>query len=208
MSKTTLLSLLLLSFCTGLMAQDKKPSIQKAANTICACMDSLKLDSSDLEATESKLTECFMTGGMADIMALAEERGLDIGDTEAMEGLGKEIGMELMKQNCKSFVNFSIMKAKNQRGGTVTEAAAAQTTSGTLVRVDAKDFRYLVVRDKSNREHSFLWYGYFEGSEQLVGDKFKKFIGKPISIRWVEREVYLTRANDYFKIKEISGVKW
>jgi hypothetical protein len=75
------------------------------------------------------------------------------------------------------------------------------------LKVDKKDFVYLTVKDASNREHNFIWLEYFDGSENYFGDNLNSLIGKEIAISWIEKEVYLPKANNYFKLKEISKIK-
>jgi hypothetical protein len=182
-------------------AQDSE-LMQKTADTICKCMSKANLkDNATQQDLQDAFMTCFATAGMTYVLQLAEERKVEITDQKAMEGLGMEIGKELLKQNCQAFIKYSVITAKRDNEG----EAAVQQTEGILSRVDNKDFRYLVVKDKSGREQSYIWLDYFDGSDDLTGDKIKNFIGKKVTISWKEREVYLPSAGNYFKIKQIAG---
>jgi hypothetical protein len=93
------LTLFLLTFFSYLLlhAQDKT-LLQKTADTICQCMNKVKIkDNADANEFQSVFLDCFANTGMTNIVKLAEERGLDITDEKAMEGLGVEVGKELLK---------------------------------------------------------------------------------------------------------------
>ena len=85
-------------------------------------------------------------------------------------------------------------------------AGGSSVTAGRLIRVDNKEFRYLVVADASNRENTYIWLRYFKGSEKFIEDS-AAYIGKPLKIRWQETEVFLPSAKGYFKVKEITGIE-
>jgi hypothetical protein len=198
--RTIIFLALLFFFSTG-SAQEKN-LMQKTADTICQCMDNVKIkDSTNTQEVQDAFMACFTTAGMRYVLQLADERKLDLTDQKAMENLGMEIGKELLKQNCKTFIKYSVLTTKEN-----DESDAVQKTEGTLSRVDNKEFRYLVVKDKSGREQSYIWLDYFEGSDDFVGDKIKNFVGKKITLSWKEREVYLPSAGNYFKIKQITGI--
>lgn len=198
----TLICLSFLTLCVTGFAQEKD-LLKKTADTICQCMNNVKIkDSTNPQEMQDAFMTCFATAGMTYTLQLAEERKIDITDEKAMEGLGTEIGKELLIQNCSVFIKYSVAAARNDDDDSET----IQKTEGVLARVDNKDFRYLFVKDKSGREQSYIWLDYFEGSDNLIGDKVKNFIGKKIVIRWKEREVYLPSAGNYFKIKQIAGI--
>jgi hypothetical protein len=142
---------------------------------------------------------------MEHIVQIAEERGLDVTNQSAMRDLGVEIGKELLRQKCSSYIEFAKISAKEKNDG--DDAVKESVTTGKLLKVDKKDFVYITLKDASNREHDFIWLEYFDGSENFFGEKINSMIGKEISISWIEKEVYLPKANNYFKIKEISKIK-
>ena len=200
----TIVFLPLVFFFSAGFAQERN-LMQKTADTICQCMDHVKIkDSTNTQEIQDAFMTCFTSAGMTYMLQLAEERKLDITDDKAMQGLGVEIGKELLKQNCKSFIKYSVIAAKKDDD----ETGSVQKTEGTLSRVDNKEFRYLVVKDKSGREQSYIWLDYFDGSDELVGDKIKNFIGKKLTIAWKEKEVYLPSAGNYFKIKQIASLSF
>jgi hypothetical protein len=184
-----------------------KSTLNKTVDTICNCLNKQTFTSTDKKQLEQAITTCFTSAGMEGLIVLAEERGLDITDEKAMEGLGIEIGKELIKQKCDAFIKLSMMGIEEEIEREEEHTKSLQSTSGTLLRVDAKDFRYVVLKDKNNREQSFLWYGYFNGSDDFTGEKIKKLVGKNVTITWVEKEVYKPAVNQYIKIKEIAGIK-
>jgi hypothetical protein len=187
-------------------AQEGKSTMENAADDICNCLSKIKVDSSNLKQYKDAAMTCFTTGTMEHIVQLAEERHLDITDQKAMRGLGVEIGKELLKQKCASYITFAKISAQEDEN-VLDEAAVKEfSTSGKLLKVDKKDFIYITIKDQSNREHNFIWLEYFEGSENFFGDKLNTLVGKDVTISWIEKEVFLPKANNYFKLKEINGI--
>jgi hypothetical protein len=179
-------------------------NMKKITDSICDCLT--KKDLSSIKTTEDANTafmNCFMNNASL-LMELAQERNVDFSDQVAMRNLGLEIGKELMKQNCSSFIDLSMKMAGSEKTEGTTSATGV--TGGKLIRIDNKDFRYFIVTDASNREKSFIWLHYFSGSEKFM-DNTAKYIGKSIKINWQEIEVFLPSAKGYFKIKEITGIE-
>lgn len=193
-----------LFFITASVDAQERTLLEKAADTICKCMSKTKITDSSETGITLVFRDCLVSAGLSDLMKLADERGIDFSNEKDAERLGMEIGKELMKQNCQPFIKLSMATA--QKKFNKDETSDVQKTEGILVRVDNKEFRYLVMKDKNGREQSYIWLDYFEGSDELVGDKAKNYIGKKLSISWKEKEVYLPSAGNYFKIKQIVGI--
>ena len=190
---------------TTAFAQDKNDAMKTAADTICHCLDRIKTAELAPEKVKELAMECFTTSAMDHYVKLAEERGIDIMDQEAMRKLGIEVGKELLKMKCGSYLKVSaIMAGKDDDS---QEGSKTEMLQAKLARVDNKDFTYLILKDNNNKEHSFLWFEYFAGSEKFTGGKLNNFIGKRLKVSWMEKEVYLPKANGYFKIKQITGLE-
>jgi hypothetical protein len=187
-------------------AQGNKSTMKTAAEDICSCLSKVKVDSSNLKQYKEAAMNCFTTGAMEHIVQLAEERHLDVTDQKAMRGLGVEIGKELLKQKCPSYITFAKISAQEDENAVDEDAAKEFSTSGKLLKVDKKDFIYITIKDQSNREYNFIWLEYFKGSESFFGDKLNTLVGKDLTISWTEKEVFLPKANNYFKLKEINGI--
>lgn len=205
MKKIFLLQFLFLGALT-VGAQGGKSTMENAAEDICNCLSKVKVDSSNLKQYKDAAMNCFTTGAMEHIVQLAEERHLDMTDKKAMRELGVEIGKELLKQKCPSYITFAKISAQEDQNTVDEPAIMEYSTSGKLLKVDKKDFVYLTIKDQSNREHNFIWLEYFEGSENFFGDKLNTLVGKNLTISWIEKEVFLPKANNYFKLKEINGI--
>lgn len=192
---------------TGLFvsAQQKDTLMQQTTTDICNCLNKIKVDSSNMKEYKDAFMTCFTTGAMDHIVALAEARHLDITDQKAMESLGVEIGKELITYKCPGYLTYARLTAEEKLDA--KKASSESSTRGKLVRIDRKDFVYLVLRDASNREQSFIWLEYFEGSEKYFGSGLEKMIGKTLTISWKEKEFYLPKADNYFKVKEIMGLE-
>ena len=136
------------------------------------------------------------------LLDVAKEQNIEVTDDDGMHQLGTDIGKNLMKQKCGSFMQLAIKMAKDDE----VAAPIALSLSGTFKRIDAKDFNYIVITDKNGSEKSFLWLREFPGSDKFMEGAALKLAGKKLNIKYQDIEVYLPKAKGYYKVKEITGV--
>ena len=177
------------------------PAEQKISDSICNCvtrMDMSKITTKE-EATAA-YTDCVMKH--ADLLtALAVERNVELTDRKGMEAVGVDIAMNLINQNCKGFKELALLLGG--QGGSDEETAV--TTTGTLKRIETRGFNYFVIADRSGKESSYIWLRQFQGSATFM-DGAAKYIGKKLSIKYKEMEVFLPQAKGYYKVKEITAI--
>ena len=142
-----------------------------------------------------------MNENMGQLMKVAEKRGVDITNQAAMEKIGQELAVEMMKQNCNAFIQMSIKMTKGDE--TRGEVSEVSSTSGTLTSIETKDFCKFILTDATGKRNTFYWMHHFKNSEKFI-EQPSKFIGKKMKVSWQETEVYIPAAKGYFKIKEIK----
>jgi hypothetical protein len=174
------------------------PTEQKMADSLCSCV--VKLDMSKIKTKQDALnayTNC--VGQHADILiALADERKVDIGDHDAMLKVGVDLAMNLMKQNCKGFSQLAVIMGQKESN----DGESLKTVYGNFKRIETKGFNYLIISDDEHKETSLLWLRQFPGSEKFINGG-TNFTGKKISRKYREMEIYLPQAKGYYKVKEI-----
>ncbi|NCD70860.1 hypothetical protein [Mucilaginibacter agri] len=173
---------------------------RQLTDSICNCM--VRTDLSKVKNKQEAMgvfTECF-SKYQSLLVATAEERKVDFEDDAAMHAIGADIGKNLMKMNCSSFMKLSVIMASDK-----AEEVPVRTTQGKLIRIDNKGFNYLVVVDENKKEYSFLWLHQFQGSEKFVNGVGVN-LGKKVSITWQDTEVYLPAAKGYYNVKEITAL--
>jgi hypothetical protein len=138
-------------------------------------------------------------------MQVAEKRGVSVSDKAAMEKIGQEMALELMKQNCNAFVQMSIKMSRAEAMET-EEVVEISSTSGTLSSVETKDFCKFILTDAGGKKTSFYWLRYFKNSEKFT-DLPTRYVGKKLKVSWQETEVYVPSAKGYYKIKEITEIE-
>ncbi|QKJ28977.1 hypothetical protein HQ865_04150 [Mucilaginibacter mali] len=205
MKKYLLLLILPLIQLTARAQTTIGPVEKKITDNICNCL--AKQDFSTITSKE-KATEVFtncLMENMDLLPALAEERKIDMTDQEAMRNVGIDIGKNLLKQKCESFLKLSMLMVKKENNGEPPTISASSTT-GTFKRIDNKGFNYIVITDNSGNEKSFLWLKQFPGSEAFMATPVKA-TGKKLKITWQDMEVYLPQAKGYYNVKEITGIE-
>lgn len=180
------------------------PAEKKITDSICNCITKVDLSKvhGKKEATQV-FTDCF-AGQSALLMDVAAEKGVSVTDDAAMNKLGNEIGQNLLRQNCSAILKLGVLMSGPDDDGAATDESS---TAGTFKRIDNKGFNYIVITDSKGQEKSFLWLRQFADSEKLMNGTVG-LVGKKITIKWHELEVYLPQAKGYFKVKEISGVSF
>ena len=206
--KFVLLAVFAVSIQSAAFAQGKKSNMQASVDKICECMGKIKKDDKDLKKFQEQTIECFSSAAMSELLALAEERKLDLTDQAAMRNLGVEIGKELLKQQCPAYMTLVQMSANGElkKREAVADVASGETV-GKVVRVDQKEFVTIVIKDNSGREHSFYWLEHFDGSEKLMATSGKSLVGKEITISWIEKDFFLPKAGNYYKLKQITDLE-
>ncbi|QJD96973.1 hypothetical protein HH214_14400 [Mucilaginibacter robiniae] len=201
---STLLLLLSVITCTA-QAQTQAtpgPAERRMVDSLCSAIS--RLDMSKIKTSE-EANEAFMNcfSNYYDIlMQIADEKSASLEDDAAMQAIGLEIGKELMRHNCSSFIKLSVLMSKSK---SEEKTLATSTTQGTLKRIENKGFNYFIVADAQGNEKSFLWLQQFAGSEKFMGLPVT-YAGKKIAIQWHELEVYLPQAKGYYTVKEVVSI--
>ncbi|UEG52618.1 hypothetical protein LLH06_16835 [Mucilaginibacter daejeonensis] len=168
------------------------------------CLEMNKVDVASLktkEQAENAFNEAFSKYS-ALLMNVAEERKIDVSDDGAMQALGTDIGKNLLKSNCASFLKIATKMAQKEKD----PGAEIGTTQGTIKRIENKGFNYVVITDVAGKERSFLWLRQFDGSENFQSAT-STYAGKKVKVKWQEMEVYVPAAKGYYKVKEITGIE-
>lgn len=147
------------------------------------CMEMNKVDVASLktkEQAENAFNEA-LSKYSALLMNVAEERKIDVSDDGAMQALGTDIGKNLLKSNCASFLKIATKMAQKEKDPGVETGS----TQGTIKRIENKGFNYFVITDAAGKERSFLWLRQFDGSEKFQG-AVNAYAGKKVKIKWQE----------------------
>ena len=175
------------------------PAERKMVDSLCSCVTKLDLSKiTNKQQAEAAYTECVERH--IDILTeLADERHVDIADSKAMEKVGVDLAMSLMKQNCKAFTQLAtLMGGENDKEKSATE-------SGNIVRIENRGFNYFIISGPDHKEKSFIWLSQFPGSEKFMNG-VTPYVGKKVNIAYREIEVYLPQAKGYYKVKEILSI--
>lgn len=195
---------------THLIAQTDSTQMQKAAAAVCKCMSRNDVTASkDIDEIEVKFTQCMFdsAGGMlTEIMTKAMESGANI--ESLAETFGKELGMEMVKQNCSTFLKMSMkMSGGSEKTG---EKVAEKNTKnqvltelyGTVVSVVEGEFLSLTLETENGRKQTLYYFEYVPKSDDWLKD-LKLLTGKKVSIKYKEAELYRPKLKTFIPIKQI-----
>lgn len=118
----------ILFFC--LMATAQTDLKKKIVDSTCACLSEVPdINKKSQEELQILIGQCMMKKSLTDFMALAQERNVEMTDVEGMQKLGAEIGMELVKSDCKAMAD--ILKSIQSQQGKPGAEEAAQVVNDT-----------------------------------------------------------------------------
>jgi hypothetical protein len=207
--KKIIFSLLALVFFTAAHAQTDT-SLDKTADAVCSCLGKANItDKSSQDEIEKAFMNCVLSSA-PDLVAKIVASGKDY-ETAGQE-IGTQLVMAMMKNNCTAFTKIAGALAANGSNGfemtlpgeTETETANVQSTDGTVVKVEERDFTYLTVKTTAGRELTFMYYQYVPGSDDWIKDAVTKLKNKKVSLSYVETEVYQPKFKQFMNVKEIK----
>ena len=196
-------------FLTANAQSDKDTSMHATAVAVCDCLGKAHIsDSASATEVQQAFLNCLTSspGFLAKVMAG--------GDMEAGEQIATELGMELMKMNCPSFMKIATAMAMN--GGDAdgfnlsvpvpaqVETEKAESIDGTVINVEEKDFTYITIKTTTGRELNFIYYKYVPGSDDWIKEPATKLKNKNVSLSYVETEVYQPKFKQFMNVKQIK----
>jgi hypothetical protein len=198
--------------CFAVKAQnDKDTSVKKVAVSICNCLEKNHMENAkDQAEMQSIFLQCMLdsaASAMSEIAANANNGDIQ----QASEEFAQKIAMELVKMNCKPFMQMSVKLAQ---GSGITlgnnenkDEESVKSTDGVVTKVDEKDFLYITVKTTAGREMTFIYLDYVDNSDDWVKDAATKLKDKKVTVQYVEKEVYNPKLKDFSNIKELKELR-
>jgi 23S rRNA pseudoU1915 N3-methylase RlmH len=178
------------------------PAERRMTDSLCSCV--VKIDLSKItNKTDAMAAYTSCVEEHLDILKdLADERKVNMSEKEAMEKIGVDLAINLLGQECKGFKQLALIMGGSNKNA---DEEAVGTSTGKFKRIDNKGFNYIVITGSGGNEKSFLWLRQFPGSENFMNGSLK-YIGKNVTIKYQEIEVYLPQARGYYRVKEITSL--
>lgn len=180
---------------------------KKIVDSTCACLTEIPdIDKKTPEELQMVMGQCMMQKSLTDIMALAQERNLEMTDMEGMQKLMAEISVELTKADCKAL--NSLMMKMAQRGGNAENGPDAKESAvlkGTVQNVEVKDFVYITVLTDA-KATQLVWSDFVTGGNAYAKN-LATLKSKNLQFYYVTKEVYSVKAKAYIAVKMITGIK-
>jgi hypothetical protein len=156
------------------------------------------------EVAYKAMERCLQEGIMKHYSELSSEYKLDLTDRNKMYTMATELTNKLLI-TCPKFIDYiAALNKKLKKESTGDNATGS--TEGKFVKLNNREFTYLIIREEGEKETQFLWLKHFNGSERFMIEP-DKLRNKSLRVKWQEYEVYLPKANGYYKIKEIVAVE-
>lgn len=177
---------------------------KKIVDSTCACLNEMPgLSEKSQEEIQMAVGQCMMQKSMTDFMALAQERSIDFTDQDEMQKLGLEIGMDLVKADCKA-MNAMMLKMAGKSNKNA-EAKKLTSVKGTVQNVVTAELVYVTVLSGSKSE-KLVWSDYVSGGDKYVGN-LAALKNKSLEFSYVSKEIYSPKLKSYVTIKMIESVK-
>ncbi|MEI9954729.1 MAG: hypothetical protein WDM90_00085 [Ferruginibacter sp.] len=184
---------------------------KKIVDSTCACLsETPDIDKKSQEELQMLIGQCMMKKSMTDFMALVQERNLDMTDMEGMQKLGAEIGLDLMKSDCKAMTAIVLKMSQSQGKGDAEDKGDKivldyRVVKGTVKAVLVKDFVYVTVLNGA-KSTELVWSDVVTNGTDYAKN-LNKLLNKNIEFQYTEQEVYSIKAKAYITVKMIKEVK-
>lgn len=205
MVKKTLACLLLLAGSYGAKAQMSKDSLTKVmAKEVCVELEKKDFSKIKKEQIEEELGLALLPVITKYETEIKEVYKVDeVMESKTMEIVGRDIGMKLVNV-CPSFLKIFVngLADDNKKVTDAPVAAVEEVKSvfGMLTAITQTEMATLVVKDRTGKLTKIVWLDQFVGSD-LVQANAAKFINKPVTIKFIESEIYNATLKRYTKIK-------
>jgi hypothetical protein len=207
MKKIAVFTLILFSCFAATAQTDLK---KKIVDSTCTCLSEIPdIAKKSQEELQMLIGQCMMKKSLEDFMALAQERNIEMTDAEGMQKLATEIGMDLVKADCKAMNAIMLKMAQGTKPDDNTETimqapSNLESTNGVVKNVETRDFIYVTVLSGA-KSVQLVW------SDMVVnGNTYAKNImllkNKSLRFTYTEKEVYSIRAKAYITVKMIYSV--
>jgi hypothetical protein len=200
--------------CFAVKAQNNKDtSVQKTAVSICNCLEKNHMENAkDQAEMQSIFLQCMLDSAASAMSEIASNA--NNGDIQqASQEFAQKIAMELVKMNCKPFMQMSVKLAQGSGGITFgnnenkDEVESVKSVDGTVTKVDEKDFLYITVKTTAGRELTFIYLDYVDNSDDWVKNAATKLKDKNVTVQYVEKEVYNPKLKDFSNVKELRELR-
>lgn len=185
-------------------------SLDRTANAVCDCLGKSDItDKSSQDDIQKAFMNCVLKSA-PDLVSKIVASGKDY-ETAGQE-IGTQLVMAMMKNNCTAFTKIAGALAGNGGSGfemtlpgeTETETANVQSTNGTVIKVEERDFTYITIKTTSGRVLTFMYYEYVPGSDDWIKNAATKLTNKSVSLSYAETEVYQPKFKQFMNVKEIK----
>ncbi|MBS1511850.1 MAG: hypothetical protein JST86_13470 [Bacteroidetes bacterium] len=212
MKRIAVLALLLLPFVTIKAQTDYKKRI---VDSTCSCLNQIPdLDKKSQDELQALIGQCMMEKSLDDFMTLAKERNIEMTDIDAMQKLGAEIGIDLVKSDCKAMQAIVKRMADNQLGQMnngkndvkidVATKPDTKVTKGVVQSVVMGDFVYVTVLS-GTKLVELVWSDYVDNGNDYAKN-LASLKSKEIEFNYVEKEVYSIKSKAYKTVKMITSL--
>ena len=197
---------LVMGCCFSAVAQTDSTK-KRIVDSTCACLTAMPdIDKKTKEDLQLAIGQCMMEKSMTDFMMLAQERNIEMTDMDGMQKLGAEIGIDLVKSNCKA-MNDLMLKMAESKVEYVEKDAPVETPSikGVVQSVELNEFVYVTVLSGA-KATKLVWSDYVNNGNEYVKD-FTKLKNKTVQFYFFSKDVYSPKAKAYITVNMISGIK-
>lgn len=197
---------LVMSYCFSAAAQADSTK-KRIVDSTCACLTTMPdIEKKTKEELQLAIGQCMMEKSMTDFMMLAQERNIEMTDMDGMQKLGAEIGMDLVKSNCKA-MNDIMLKMAEGKVEMIEKDAPKETpyVKGVVQNVELSEFVYVTVLSGA-KATKLVWSDYVTNGNDYVKD-FTKLKNKTVQFYFSSKDVYSPKAKAYITVNMITGIK-
>lgn len=194
------LFLVLSLFISQVFAQDL---LDKIAMKSCECVQLDDIDAMSGSELENKFGICVIQEALEYPEEMLSEHGLDLSnlDAEVGEQLGTLVATRMLT-HCPDV----LIKLGSKSEETEDAANASLTASGTILKLEEKQFVTLILKDDAGLVTKYIWLGNFPGSYEL--SEGQSVQNKKVTVSFVKQEFYDPRIKDYRTFNVMTALEF
>lgn len=181
---------------------------KKIIDSTCECLNNIPgIETKTKEEIQILIGECMVKTSMNDFIKLAEEKNIDLSDQEGMKKLGIEIGVDMIKSNCKIIQKLML--------GIATESIKKDNTpaktdyknnliTGKILAINYDAFLTLTIESPSE-QITLVWSNYVANGDDFINN-LENLKNKTLTFNYIQQKVYNVKLKKYTTANLITTI--
>lgn len=182
---------------------------KKIIDSTCECLNNIPgIETKTKEEIQILIGECMVKTSMNNFIKLAEEKNIDLSDQEGMKQLGIEIGVDMIKSDCKIIQKIMLGIAnksiKEDNTPAKTDDYKNSLITGKILAVNYDPFLTLTIESPSE-QITLIWSNYVANGDDFINN-LESLKSKTFTFNYIQQKVYNVKLKKYTTVNLITKI--